>query len=135
MNAKIGQQEETVKSDGLTRNELVEAMQSLGNHHVIWSGRSGLTKDAVGDAVLTRGLHGDTPLISLEPARTQSNVGDAPTTADVLKAREELRTVKSQFASAFESYSEGEITKRNFVHIKSEYDAAIDRVIEVLDMF
>jgi len=122
-----------MKPNALTRDELLDALKPLGNYPVVWSGQTGLVKDAVGSVVVVH--HGDTPLISLEPARVQSNVGDVPTTADVARAREDLRVVKNQFAKFFELYLAGEITKRDFAPIKTDYDAAIDRVIEVLNKF
>jgi len=80
-------------------------------------------------------ITGDTSLISLEPASAQSNVGNVPTTADVIRAREELRVAKNRFSGSFDLYLAGEITRLNFAPIKTDYDAAIGRVIEVLTKF
>jgi len=38
--------------NALTRDELIQTLNTLGNYPVVWSGRTGLVKDAVGSAVV-----------------------------------------------------------------------------------
>jgi hypothetical protein len=116
--------------NALSRDELIEAMRPLGNHPVVWSGVAGLVKDAVGAAVLTR--HGESTLISLQPAKTQSNVGNVLTTPHVLAAGENLRVAKNRFADSFDRYVEGYMTKLDFIAIKRDFDSVISQVIDTL---
>jgi hypothetical protein len=119
--------------NALTRDELIAKLQSLGNFPVVWSGRTGLLKDAVGDAVIVH--PNGRQLISLEPASKQSNVGDVPTTPDVLRVRDELRAAKSRFVEHFDLFVAGHITRLQFDATKNDYDAVIGRVLEVLNKF
>ena len=121
-----------MKPNALTRDELIEAMSPLGNRPVVWTG-TGLVKDAVGSVVL---LHqGDTPLIGLQPAQTQSNVGDVLTTPTLTEVRESLRVAKNRFANSFDLYVSHEMTGRDFIAVKREYDAIISRAIDALSKF
>jgi hypothetical protein len=118
--------------DGLTHDELIEAMNSLGNYPVVWLG-TGLVKDAVGGVVTV--YQDGKPLIGLQLAKTQTNIGDVPTTSQVHEAREKLREAKNRFANSYELHLAGEIIKRDFTLIKNEYDAMIDGVLDLLHKF
>jgi hypothetical protein len=116
-------------SNALTRDELIEAMQPLGNRPVVWSGTAS-SKDAVGAVVLTH--NNGVSLISLAPAMTQSNVGNVLTSTHISEAREALRVAKNRFAESFALFVDGHITKNDFVAIKRDYDFSISQVIDVL---
>lgn len=121
-----------MRPNALTRDELIEAMNSLGNHPVVWLG-TGLVKDAVGAVVTV--YQDDKPLIGLQPAKTPSNIGDVPTTSQVHEAREKLRVAKNRFANSYELHLAGEIIRTDFTLIKNEYDAMIDGVLDLLHRF
>jgi len=122
-----------MKPNALTRDELIEAMSRLGNNPVVWLGSTGLAKDAVGGVVTA--YQDGKPLIGLQPAKTQSNIGDVPTTSQVHEAHEKLRLAKNRFANSYELHLAGEIIKTDFTLIKNEYDAMIDGVLDLLHKF
>lgn len=115
-----------MKNEPITRDELVEQMKKLGNRPVVFL-RAGQVKEAIREAVL---VHNPT-VIGLMPAGP-SDIGI--TQSEIEGVREELRNAKNRFSSTYEEFVERDspIAPRQFNVVKAQYDAAIDRAIELL---
>lgn len=116
-----------MKDNAITRDELLEQMKPLGNNPVVVLGPSGFAKNAIREARL---VHNPT-VIGLVPV-TQST-GDV-TSSQIQEVREALRVAKNRFSITYHQFVQRDspISPQDFNLIKGEYDAVIDRAIELL---